>query len=136
VKPVRGRKITALAWLLVPVGALWLAVRVDLWPSLVPAVMTLASLVTLGLYALDKSAAVRGRQRVRESTLHLWSLAGGWPGALAGRSLLRHKTRKQPFRILFLVTLVLNLALLAALAVPPGDAFAWRADATVREWLR
>jgi|AntRauTorcE11898_2_1112593.scaffolds.fasta_scaffold07370_3 uncharacterized membrane protein YsdA (DUF1294 family) len=104
-------------------------------PMLVPAFVSLASLVSLLLYAFDKRASRRGDRRVRERTLHLWSLVGGWPGALAGRTLLRHKTRKQPFRSLFLVTVVLNLALLAALAIPPGDALAWRADAAVREWL-
>ncbi|MDZ7825225.1 MAG: DUF1294 domain-containing protein [Gammaproteobacteria bacterium] len=128
--------MTATLLSLLALGALWTAAALGWLPALLPAFVSLASLVTLGLYALDKSAAVRGRHRVAESTLHLWSLAGGWPGALAGRALLRHKTRKQPFRSIFLATLVANLVLLAAFGLPPGDEFAWRADAVAREWLR
>ena len=57
-----------------------------------------------------------------ESTLHLLDLACGWPGGLAARHLLRHKTRKQPFRAVFWLTVVANCALLVTLAsgVVPG----------------
>lgn len=56
-----------------------------------------ASLVTFGAYATDKRAAERGTHRIRERTLHLLELAGGWPGALAGMRVIRHKTRKPAF---------------------------------------
>ncbi|MBL8421138.1 MAG: cold shock and DUF1294 domain-containing protein, partial [Dechloromonas sp.] len=39
------------------------------------------SLIAFAAYALDKSAARSGRWRTAESTLHLLSLVGGWPGA-------------------------------------------------------
>jgi uncharacterized membrane protein YsdA (DUF1294 family) len=55
------------------------------------------SFLTLALYALDKRAARAGRPRVRERTLHGLTLAGGFPGALAGQWLLRHKTRHASF---------------------------------------
>lgn len=55
------------------------------------------ALVTLALYAWDKRAAQRGRERVRERTLHAWTWAGGFGGALAGQMLLRHKTRHASF---------------------------------------
>ena len=61
----------------------------------------LMSVVTLAVYAADKSAARRGRRRVRERTLHWLELLGGWPGALVAQQLLRHKRRKWSF---FLVT--------------------------------
>ncbi|HND62495.1 MAG TPA: DUF1294 domain-containing protein [Opitutaceae bacterium] len=51
------------------------------------------SLVTLVLYAVDKAAARRQAARVAERTLQLWTWAGGFPGALAGQVLFRHKTR-------------------------------------------
>ncbi len=67
-----------------------------------------ASLAAFFVYALDKSAARSGQWRTKESTLHLIGLAGGWPGALAAQRLLRHKSRKQSFQIVFWTTVILN----------------------------
>lgn len=85
------------------------------------------SLVTFMLYALDKSAAVMRRWRTAEKTLHLWSLIGGWPGALLAQQLLRHKTSKQSFIVEYWLCVALNWALLVAwyagvlpLPRPPG----------------
>ena len=71
-----------------------------------------ASVVTLAAYAFDKAAAQSGRWRTRESTLHLLGLMGGWPGALVAQGVLRHKSKKQPFQILFWATVTLNCAAL------------------------
>ncbi|GAA3529440.1 DUF1294 domain-containing protein [Nocardioides daeguensis] len=78
------------------------------------------SVVALVLYGADKRAAQRGAWRTRESTLHLVALLGGWPGALAGRRLFRHKTRKQPFVTVLWLTVGTNVAGAAAvlLAAP------------------
>ncbi|MBM7516799.1 DUF1294 domain-containing protein [Nocardioides nitrophenolicus] len=78
------------------------------------------SVVSLALYGADKRAARRGTWRTRESTLHLVALAGGWPGALAGRRLFHHKTRKQPFVAVLWLTVVLNCAGVAALLATLG----------------
>jgi len=59
------------------------------------------SFVSFVTYARDKSAARRGRGRVRERSLHLIDLLGGWPGALVAQHVFRHKRRKPSF---FLVT--------------------------------
>jgi uncharacterized membrane protein YsdA (DUF1294 family)/cold shock CspA family protein len=67
-----------------------------------------ASILAFVAYALDQSAARNDQWRTRESTLHLFALIGGWPGALAAQNLLRHKTKKQSFQIVFWVTVVLN----------------------------
>ena len=72
-----------------------------------------ASLAAFLAYALDKSAARDGKWRTKESTLHLIGLAGGWPGALAAQRLLRHKSRKQSFQIVFWATVILNCCALA-----------------------
>ena len=72
------------------------------------------SVATFVAYALDKSAAVQGRWRTPERTLHLLALAGGWPGALLAQQLLRHKTRKAAFIRVFWVTVGLNVAGLVA----------------------
>ncbi len=64
----------------------------------------------LGIYAgmsvvaavaalLDKRAARRGTWRTRERTLHVLDLLGGWPGGVATRRLIRHKTRDLRFRV-------------------------------------
>lgn len=70
----------------------------------------LASTASLILYKIDKSAAIRGQHRIRERTLHLTALVGGWPGAIAAQKLFRHKTRDQPFRTVFWCTVALHLA--------------------------
>ena len=57
--------------------------------------------VTLGFYGWDKFQAGRNRWRVRERTLHLLELFGGWPGGLVGQTLFRHKRRKTRYLVVF-----------------------------------
>src|SRR3569623_1505465 len=80
-----------------------------------PLLYALASAAAFTAYAIDKSAARRGRPRLPENTLHVVSLLGGWPGALAARRLLRHKLRKPSFRRMFRFTLLLHGGLLGCL---------------------
>lgn len=75
-----------------------------------------ASVACFIAYALDKSAARKGRRRTPERTLLLLGLAGGWPGALAAQQWLRHKSSKTSFLAMFWFTVVLNVAALLALA--------------------
>ena len=72
----------------------------------------IASLMTFIVYAMDKSAAKKGNWRIKESTLHLLSIAGGWPGALIAQQMLRHKSIKQPFQFIFWLTVIVNVGLL------------------------
>lgn len=44
------------------------------------------SIITFVIYAWDKSRAKRNAWRVKESTLHMVALVGGWPGAALQRS--------------------------------------------------
>jgi uncharacterized membrane protein YsdA (DUF1294 family) len=67
-----------------------------------------ASVAAVLAYRADKSAAENNRWRVKESTLHLLALAGGWPGAFIAQKLLRHKSRKGSFQAVFIITVVLN----------------------------
>ncbi|MGI2097871.1 DUF1294 domain-containing protein [Shewanella glacialipiscicola] len=71
------------------------------------------SLLSFIAYAIDKSAAKRGKWRTKESTLHLLALMGGWPGALFAQNVLRHKSVKASFRNVFWLTVIANLAVLA-----------------------
>lgn len=88
-------------------------VVLDGLPVLVLAAYGLLSGIAFLLFRADKSAAEQGRWRTPESTLHLVDLVGGWPGALVARRIFRHKTVKQPFRIIFWVTVIANCAALA-----------------------
>ena len=69
-----------------------------------------ASCITFIAYAWDKSAAQRGKWRTAESNLHVLALVGGWPGALAAQRLLRHKSSKQKFLVVYWLTVFLNVA--------------------------
>jgi len=91
-------------------------------PPLVFAVYLVASLITFLVYASDKSAARKGAWRTQESTLHLLSLAGGWPGALVAQQKLRHKSSKQSFRVVFWVTILINCGAFVWSLTPAGSA--------------
>lgn len=97
----------------------------------------LLSLITIGAYGLDKWKAARagrgfdngrsrgsrrsgpggggggggGRvQRIPERTLHTLELLGGWPGALVGQQLFKHKRSKAPYMRVFWVIVLLHVA--------------------------
>jgi uncharacterized membrane protein YsdA (DUF1294 family) len=65
--------------------------------GIIAAVYFVASVVTFVAYGWDKLKASRGGWRVAEQTLHLMELLGGWPGALAGQSLFKHKRSKRAY---------------------------------------
>jgi uncharacterized membrane protein YsdA (DUF1294 family)/cold shock CspA family protein len=90
-------------------------------PVMLPVLYGGLSVVAFLAYALDKSAARNGRWRTKENTLHLLSLAGGWPGALVAQQRLRHKSSKPSFLAVFWVTVVLNCGILAWLLTPAGN---------------
>ncbi|MFT2110107.1 DUF1294 domain-containing protein [Marinomonas sp. 2405UD68-3] len=71
---------------------------------------TVLSAIAFGMYALDKSAAKHNQWRTKESTLHLLGVLGGWPGALCAQHVFRHKTKKTSFRIVFWITVSINIA--------------------------
>jgi uncharacterized membrane protein YsdA (DUF1294 family)/cold shock CspA family protein len=79
------------------------------------------STITFTLYAKDKSAAQTGRWRTPESTLHLFSLAGGWPGAAIAQSQLRHKSKKVSFKVIYCCTVLANCGILLWLLSPEGS---------------
>ncbi|QNK31063.1 DUF1294 domain-containing protein [Serratia sp. JUb9] len=92
-------------------GLLALALAVSAFlPHLWWAGLLLLNVLTLALYGADKLAAIKAWQRVPEITLLTFGLIGGWPGALCGQRLFRHKTQKQPFKTWFIVSVLLNVA--------------------------
>ena len=89
-----------------------------LWPALLPWWILPASLVlnllTFYLYWTDKRAARAGQWRTPENTLQLLALAGGWPGAWLAQRVLRHKSGKLSFRIVYGLMVFTHCLLLGA----------------------
>lgn len=83
----------------------------------------IASLVAVASYWADKKAALVGHRRVPENALHLWTLIGGGAGALVSQTMLRHKTKKLSFRVVFYTTLVMNVVVFGWLHTRDGAFF-------------
>lgn len=79
--------------------------------ALLAVYLLLANAFAFGAFALDKAAAESNRRRIPERSLLLIALAGGSLGALTAQQVMRHKTRKQPFRALLIAIALLHLAL-------------------------
>ena len=75
----------------------------------------LINVLTMAIYGADKTAARKGMRRVPETTLLLYGVVGGWPGAILGQQLFRHKTQKQPFKTWFWISVVVSLSAMMAL---------------------
>ena len=67
-------------------------------------------IITYAMYAKDKAAAQSGDWRTPESTLHLLSALGGWVGAMVAQTYLRHKSQKAEFRLVYYLTVIINMA--------------------------
>lgn len=82
-------------------------------------VMVFAFMSTLAylFYALDKRSAIKGRRRTPEDWLHFLSLIGGWPGALIAQKQFRHKTRKVSFRVVFYLSVLINVGAVTYFAI-------------------
>lgn len=117
----RPRAAPALpSWLVLACFAVAYAVVWVVWPfpTWVHGLYLATGIVTFVVYAVDKRAAVAGRRRVPENTLHLLAAAGGWPGAVVAQRLLRHKSIKRSFRAVFWLTVAVNALGFVALTTP------------------
>ncbi|TXS90792.1 DUF1294 domain-containing protein [Parahaliea maris] len=121
-KPAQGTKgrTVAVVVAIVFLCAISAAVVVGKLPALILWAYIGLSIITFFVYAFDKVAAKDGAWRTSEGTLHGLSLFGGWPGALVAQQFLRHKSKKQSFRSMFFVTVVLNLGMLAGMSTEVG----------------
>jgi len=107
-RTLRPRTIVGVAFLLLLLLG-WLSSKV---PPAVLLVYIGASVLSIFLYAADKSAARNNRWRTPENTMHIVALLGGWPGALVSHDVFRHKSKKEAFQFVFWGTVVLNCAAL------------------------
>lgn len=84
----------------IPVAGIWqlFSHNAVLWPLVLYLSMSLLAFV---LYWRDKHSAKNAKWRIPEQQLHIVELLGGWPGALLGQQLLRHKTQKTSFQVMF-----------------------------------
>lgn len=72
-----------------------------LGPHFIPNValyLTSVSFLCFIFFAWDKYCAIKNRWRVPERNLLMLAFIGGTPGAFLAQILLRHKTKKQPFK--------------------------------------
>jgi uncharacterized membrane protein YsdA (DUF1294 family) len=75
--------------------------------------LIIANLTSFVLFYYDKHAARDRLWRVSEGTLLLIALIGGSVGAIVGQQVMRHKTRKEPFRTMLYSIPVLQAGAIA-----------------------
>ena len=77
------------------------------------AIFLLVNLVTFFIYGADKRKAIKGKMRIPEKTLLLWSVFGPF-GGCAGMMHFRHKTKKFVFVLVHFVMCLLHSAAFVA----------------------
>ena len=85
-------------------------------PAAVLVLYAVMSAATFGAFWADKRRARRAARRIPERTLHTMELLGGWPGALAARRVLRHKSVKRSYSLVLWLIVALHAAAWAAWA--------------------
>ena len=86
------------------------------------AYIIIVNILAFCLYGVDKSAAVKQKQRIPNRVLLLMAAFGGSLGALAGMYTFRHKTKKWYYTITVPVLLVIQIAVAVFLLSSCGSA--------------
>lgn len=82
--------------------------------------MFILSTIAFAAYGIDKSQAIRSGRRIPEKHLHILTVLGGWPGALLGQRVFRHKTRKTRFLIVYWLCVLIHVGVTAWLMSQVG----------------
>ena len=93
------------------------------------------SLITIFYYARDKAKAQNNSWRISEDKLQLFSVLGGWPGAIVAQQLFRHKTAKKSFQRVFWATVVINCSVVAWSFSREGTPYMYEAIFSVKYYL-
>ena len=73
--------------------------------------------ITVAAFAIDKRRSSTGAWRIPESRLLWFAALGGSPGAFWARGHYRHKTRKQPFVGRLQLIAMVQVGVVAGLAI-------------------
>ena len=73
--------------------------------------------ITVAAFAIDKRRSSTGAWRIPESRLLWFAALGGSPGAFWARGRYRHKTRKQPFVGRLQLIAMVQVGVVAGLAI-------------------
>lgn len=73
--------------------------------------------ITVAAFAIDKRRSSTGAWRIPESRLLWFAALGGSPGAFWARDRYRHKTRKQPFVGRLQLIAMVQVGVVAGLAI-------------------
>lgn len=84
-----------------------------------PLILITINLATIGLFWLDKQAAIKHQRRISEKTLLTFALIGGTPGAFYAQQRFRHKTQKQPFKTFLMVIAAIQVCFIIACLIHP-----------------
>jgi uncharacterized membrane protein YsdA (DUF1294 family) len=80
--------------------------------------LIIINLVSFFAYRIDKKRSEKGKWRIKESTLLLFSFFGGGIGSMFGMNIYHHKTKKLKFKLgvplltiisIVLIVLIINV---------------------------
>ena len=87
------------------------------------AYVSIINIIGFLAFAWDKHCAVQNTRRIPESELLSIAFLGGTIGSIAAQHLLRHKTRKQPFKSFLYGITILQAFLILMLSIPEASRF-------------
>lgn len=68
--------------------------------------------ITFIIYGLDKFFSIKKMFRISEKILFMLSIMGGFLGAIIGMNLFHHKTKKNKFKIINILSAILWIFIL------------------------
>lgn len=81
------------------------------------AYLVIVSIISFGMYGIDKSKAKQNKVRIKEKSLLQVTILGGAIGSFIGRIMFRHKTNKIYFSIIIILSLVFEAVVAGTIIV-------------------